>query len=82
MRSWSFGRPPRVLRSARLDNLLLIPASELPRKEGYQQAANRLPRGQVLIVLPHSPGASRTAMENVAIQLRSRGHQVVYHPRS
>jgi hypothetical protein len=77
MSRWQFHNSPRVLRTAKLDNLVLIPGSQLPQKTTYQQLANRLPRGQVLIVLPRSEGAPRIALEKVARQLRSRGHQVV-----
>jgi hypothetical protein len=56
-------QPPRRLRRARLENLALIPGNLLPFKEQYHQIANRLPHGEVLIVLPRltgpQPGSSR-----------------------
>lgn len=76
MNRWRFHRAPGAIRNAKLDNLVMVPASLLPKKADYQKLANRLPRGQVLIVLPSSEGAPRKALQSTAAQLRSRGHQV------
>jgi hypothetical protein len=76
MSTWRYDRPPRPISSAKLDNLVLVPASLLSKMATYQAAANRLPRGQVLIVLPSLEGAPRQTMEKVASHLRSHGQQV------
>jgi hypothetical protein len=72
----SFKSPPKALRSAKLDNLMLIPASALPRKGEYQQAANRLPRGQVLLVSPAGDSRGAAILERVASQLKRKGQVV------
>jgi hypothetical protein len=70
-----FNRPPKALRKARLDNLVLMPASALPFKQHYQAIANRLEPGSVLVVLPatsRSPAAGilATAARRIAKQGR------------
>jgi hypothetical protein len=76
MSRWRFHRPPGALRIAKLDNLVLVPASLLSNMATYQAAANRLPRGQVLIILPSVEGAPRRVLQNAAAQMRSHGHLV------
>ena len=41
-------KPPAALRKARLDHVVLVPASQLPFKEHWQKLANTLPTGPVL----------------------------------
>jgi hypothetical protein len=50
--NWS--RPPRSLRRlhTRLDNLALVPASELGSLESWQHASQQLPAGDLLVVVP------------------------------
>ena len=62
------------------DNLALVPASLLPLKAKYQEAANRLPRGQVLIVLPRRGTISREATEKIATHLQRQGRRVTTIP--
>ncbi len=69
-------RPPRRLRKARLDNLALVPASLLPFKEQWQEVANSKAAEEVLIVLPTLEQRSRRVVEQVAAQLREKGHAV------
>jgi hypothetical protein len=76
MSSWRFHRPPRAIKSAKLDNLLLLPASLLPKMASYRAAANRLPRGQVLIVTPAAKDRKTKILESVATQLESKGRHV------
>jgi hypothetical protein len=64
MNSWRFHRPPGPISSAKLDNLVLVPASLLSNMATYQAAANRLPHGQVLIVLPSLEGAPRRVLQS------------------
>ena len=68
--------PPPPLRAldVRFDNLALVPASLLPRKAQWQALANRLPRGQVLIIVPRLVGSRRSIVSKVADHLRRRGH--------
>ncbi len=71
-----FSRPPRALQKAKLDNLVLVPASLLPFKAEYQQIANELPRGTTLIVLPEDDAAQRQRLESVAATLQAKGRPV------
>ena len=71
-----FSRPPRALRKAKLDNLVLVPASLLPFKAEYQQIANELPKGTTLIVLPEDDEAQRQRLESVAATLQAKGRPV------
>ncbi len=73
-----FVPPPKTLRRSgvRLDNLAIVPASLLPRRAAYQAYANRLPRGQVLIIVPRASPASRRALAKVAASLEANGRRV------
>lgn len=72
-----FNRPPRQLRNPRVhfDNLALVPGSLLPYKAQWQELANRLPAGQVLIILPTGTG-SRQTLDATAKLLRAKGLEV------
>jgi hypothetical protein len=74
----SVGRPPAALqrRGVTLDNIALVPASLLPFKARYQDLANRLPRGSVLLVLPRRRLAQRKLIAELAGRFAARGHQV------
>jgi len=75
-RSWRHG--PRALRRppVRLDNLTLVPASLLPRKADYEALADRLPRGEVLLVLPPPGSPERVTLQRVAQLFRGKGRHV------
>jgi hypothetical protein len=75
-----FRRPPPALRRAKLDNLALVPGSMLPYMEQCQEAANRLPKGAVLIVLPQENETQKHTMLLVAKLLATEGHQVAVIP--
>ncbi len=61
----------------RLDNLAIVPASLLPRRATYQAYANRLPRGQVLIIVPRdAEPARRATLAKVAASLAANGRRV------
>jgi hypothetical protein len=78
--NWS--RPPRALRKAKLDNIALVPASLLPYKARYQAIANRLPQGDVLIVLPDASPAEQRLLERATALFRARGRRVTVLPAS
>ena len=78
MRRWQqYHQPPVALRKAQLDNILLIPASALPEKARYQAIANDLPRGAVLLVLPHAYPKERRFLEQTLIPLNEAVHERV-----
>ena len=59
-----------------LDNVVLLPASVLPYKAHYQQLANRLPRGDVLIVLPSHSMMHLRMLQSVTPFFQRNGHHV------
>jgi len=73
--SW-LSPPPRSLRRATLDNLVLAPASLLPYKAEYQAIANRQAPGTVLVVLPVGDSLPRRTLELVASRLKAKGQRV------
>ena len=70
--------PPKALRrpDVQLDNLAIVPASLLPHQAAYQRYANRLPRGQVLLIVPRASPSSRRALAKVAASLEASGRRV------
>ena len=80
MSRWS--RPPRALRrpGVVLDNIALVPASLLPHKARYQALANRLPHGDVLIVLPDRDSPERAVLQSAAARFEAKGHRVTLVP--
>jgi hypothetical protein len=81
MRRWqSSQRPPRALRTAQLDNILLIPASALPEKARSQALASQLPAGEVLLVLPAAPAKPRMLLTTVATRFAAKGRHVALLP--
>jgi hypothetical protein len=83
MRPYRFTSPPTVLHRARLDNLALVPANLLPYKDQWQQLANELPKGNILIILPDADlrqSRIKQAIEQVAISFKESGHRVTTLP--
>ena len=68
--------PPAALRKTWLDNVVLVPASQLPCKEHWQKLANTLPSGTTLIILPHADTPQRRALESAAERLKAKGQSV------
>jgi len=58
------------------DNIVLMPASVLPHKAHYQQLANRLPHGDVLIVLANHSMMQRRVLQSVTAFFQHYGHHV------
>ena len=80
MKPYHLIKPPRAIRKARLDNLALVPASLLPFKERWQEAANSKAGEHVLIVLPTLGTRPRNVMERVAALIREKGYAVTILP--
>jgi len=77
MTRWQqYHRLPRALHKARLDNIALVPASLLPYRARYQAIANRLPHGDILIVLPGAETPGRQLLESTARLFKAKGHGV------
>jgi hypothetical protein len=58
-----------------LDNVALVPGNLLPFKNEYQQIANGLSRGSILIVLPEEV-KQRRVFEKTAAQLINKGKRI------
>ena len=79
---YHIGRPPRAIRKAKLDNIVLVPASLLYQKGKYQTIANNLPGRGVLICRTEKKERISRILDNVAAFLRQRGHFVRLLPYS
>jgi hypothetical protein len=73
---YRFTNPPQVLYKAKLDNIVLVPASALPFKARYQKIANRLPKGSVLLCHSMKNKGQQKLLETVSTLFRQRGHRV------
>ena len=78
MRRSRFTTAPRALRrrTVKLDNVALVPASLLPYKAQWQQLANELPAGSVLVCVPMKENKPRQPYLAVARTLREKGFTV------
>ncbi len=69
--------PPEAVKKARLDNIALVPASLLSRKDKYQTIANNLPgRGVLICETTNKKERITHVLERVATYFRQRGHFV------
>ena len=77
MSRWHRAYPPKALRrpEVTLDNIALVPASLLPKKAAYQAFANRLPPGELLVVLPPDDTKQQQTLKTVAQLWRQQGRQ-------
>ncbi len=74
--------PPKALKQARLENIALVPASLLTRKQKYQTITENLPRGGVLLCeAPQKPRIAKI-LARVGELLREKGHMVRILPYS
>jgi hypothetical protein len=73
---YQFTDPPQALRKAKLDNIILVPASALPFKAQYQKIANSLPIGSVLLCHSEENIGQQKLLETVGIFFQKRGHGV------
>ena len=66
---------PKELRSpaTHLDNLVLVPASELASLRAWQTAARQLPAGDVLVVVPKDNLQLREVGRRIDSVMRQRG---------
>ena len=75
-RQYRFTGPPHALRNAKLDNIMLVPASALPFKAEYQKIANSLPKGSVLICHSVRNTVQQKLLERIGALFQQRGHKV------
>jgi hypothetical protein len=69
-------RAPKAIRAAKLDNIAIVPASQLPFRAVWQQVANTLPQGSILLY--HFPQSKpyQQIMEKVRELFEEKGHRV------
>jgi hypothetical protein len=79
---YRIGNPPKALRKARLDNIVLVPASLLYQKGRYQIIANNLPGQGVLICQAEKKEQISRILEQVAVFFRQKGRFVRTLPYS
>lgn len=72
--------PPPALRRAASDNLALVPGSVLLERAKWRAVAEKLPRGQVLIVLPKREHPQHQTVQRVADRMRANGQAVTTLP--
>ena len=76
---YRFMGPPQALRrqSVKLDyqNMTLVPGNLLPYKRAYQEIANGLPKGGILIMLPKEV-KQRRVFEKTVAQLKNKGRRI------
>jgi hypothetical protein len=77
MKSYCLSRLPKAVRQSnvQLDNVALVPGNLLPFKSEYQEIANGLPKGGILIVLPQEL-KQRRAFEQTAALLLQQGKRI------
>lgn len=68
---------PKELRNSmtHLDNLALVPASELASLTKWQARARRLPAGATLLVLPGDRPHLQSVGQRIGLSLKRRGRQ-------
>lgn len=71
-----FTQPPQALLKARLDNIAIFPASQLPFKNMWQKVANGLPDGSILLYHFPENKAYQQIMHKVQELFEEKGHAV------
>jgi hypothetical protein len=74
--SYRFTRPPQALRTARLDNIAIVPASMLPLKGTIQHMLNNLPHGAVFLCHSGANAKQKRVLERVEAVFKKHGHVV------
>jgi hypothetical protein len=76
MKQYTLVQPPIALQKAKLDNVAIVPASQLPFKAVWQSVANTLPQGSILLY--HFPQSKpyKQIMNKVRELFEEKGHRV------
>jgi hypothetical protein len=72
--------PSKALLKAKLDNIVIVPASMLPLKTTWQKTANKLPKRGVLLCHSQQNTRQRKLLERVEETFRQHGHAVMNLP--
>ena len=73
-------RPPRALLRAKLDNIAIVPASMLVRKESLKETVNTLHRRHVFLCHTKENTKQRRVLERVKEIFRRLGYAVTLLP--
>jgi hypothetical protein len=68
--------PPKALLHARLDNIVIVPASMLPLTATLKEKVNTLPKGGVFLCYAQENSRQRKILERVGETFRVQGHVV------
>lgn len=76
MKQYTFIQPPKALRKAKLDNIAIVPASQLPFKDIWQRVANTLPQGSILLYHFPKNKPYQQILNKVRELFEEKGHSV------
>lgn len=82
MKQCTFIQPPKALYKARLDNIAIVPTSQLPFKNVWQKVANNLPQGSVLLYRFPENKSYLQIMNRVRELFEEKGHRVTILTRA
>jgi hypothetical protein len=68
--------PPKAVLKARLDNIVIVPASMLPLTETLKEKVNKLPQGGVVLCYAQENSRKKKTLERVEETFREQGHVV------
>lgn len=72
---WISTRPARRHKRGHLDNIALVPVSELASLALWQERARSLPAGETLLVLPMNNPLLQAVGEKICLSLKDRGRR-------
>lgn len=73
---YRFTNPPKALRTSRLDNIAIVPASMLPFKKSLQEILKNLPHGAVFLCHANENSKQKKLLERVEAVFKQQGHLV------
>jgi hypothetical protein len=68
--------PPKALLKARMDNIVIVPASMLPLTQTMKEKVNTLPKGGVFLCYAQENSRQRKILERVGEAFKQQGHAV------
>jgi hypothetical protein len=73
---YRFTHPPQALRTAKLDNIAIVPASMLPFQSILQEHMSKLPQGAVFLCHRKDSTRQKRILERVGEVFKQHGHAV------
>jgi hypothetical protein len=68
--------PPKALLKARMDNIVIVPASMLPLTQTLKEKVNTLPKGGVFLCYAKENSRQRKILKRVEETFREHGHAI------